>query len=306
MFSEQHFTHISKSIEFIEENLKNPISVEDVCNQVFISKWQFQRIFRLCIGLSIGEYIRGRRLTLACNHTYQNPKSKIIDLALDFQFNSHEAFTRAFKLFFGFPPSKAKDNINIFEEKKISKYNTTLLEDIFTSFQKKPKIQSKGPISLLGISALVNSPFSDQSDYKNNTQELWNKFIKKINQFKNENQLSPISYGVALNTINDFYAVKMNYFAGKLTSEFKFAPKDLEAFELPENIYANFFITGDINKIKKLVDYIYSVWLPNSSYHRGNGYDFEEFNYLDIKKGVIQYTYSIPITEAVQIASNQK
>ena len=58
-------TAIRKSVEFIEEHLKDKISAQDVANQVYMWLLHFQKEFQLLTGYSVAEYIRNRKPYLA-------------------------------------------------------------------------------------------------------------------------------------------------------------------------------------------------------------------------------------------------
>lgn len=102
---------INKSIRYIEDNLTNEISVEDVANQVFSSNSNFQRIFNLIAGITIGEYIRNRRLSLA-GQDLLFTNSKVIDVAMKYQYDTSESFSKAFSRFHGISPSNVKRHSN--------------------------------------------------------------------------------------------------------------------------------------------------------------------------------------------------
>lgn len=96
---------IQKAIDWIESHLHGPISADQVADIAGFSKYHFHRIFQKAIGMSVSEYIRMRRLANAASillHT----DARIIDIALDFQFESQEAFTRAFKKVYHLPPGQ--------------------------------------------------------------------------------------------------------------------------------------------------------------------------------------------------------
>lgn len=98
---------ITKAIHYMENNLTNNISIEDVSNHVFMSNYHFQRIFNFVIGITIGDYIRNRRLTLAGQDLLLT-NGKIIDIAMRYQYDTSESFSKAFTRFHGIPPSAVK------------------------------------------------------------------------------------------------------------------------------------------------------------------------------------------------------
>ena len=89
---------ITKAIRYIENNLTNDISIEDVANHVFMSGANFQRIFHLVTDITIGDYIRNRRLTLSGRDLFLTD-SKVIDIAMRYQYNTSESFSKAFTRF---------------------------------------------------------------------------------------------------------------------------------------------------------------------------------------------------------------
>ena len=56
---------VNKAITFMERNMTNKIGIEDISREVYSSGAHFQRIFHLVTGITLGEYIRNRRLSLA-------------------------------------------------------------------------------------------------------------------------------------------------------------------------------------------------------------------------------------------------
>ena len=105
---------LSKSIQYIEDHLTDNISIDEISNQAYTSSSHFQLLFHLVFGITVGEYIRNRRLTLAALDLLK-PGSKIIDVAMRYQYDTQESFSKAFTRFHGFPPSKVQpDKIRIF------------------------------------------------------------------------------------------------------------------------------------------------------------------------------------------------
>ncbi|PCH60335.1 MAG: AraC family transcriptional regulator, partial [SAR86 cluster bacterium] len=100
---------IYKVIEYVEDNLKNSMTIEDIAAVSGYSERHFQRVFRERTADSIMDYIRGRRLTLAMEEIISSQKS-IIDIAFEYQFESQQNFTRAFQSRFMFPPRRFRNN----------------------------------------------------------------------------------------------------------------------------------------------------------------------------------------------------
>ena len=98
---------IQSAINYIEEHLTEDIDYNEVAKEAACSNFYFQRIFGILCGISLGDYIRNRRLTLAGNELCASDK-KVIDIAIKYGYDSPESFTRAFSRFHGITPSEAK------------------------------------------------------------------------------------------------------------------------------------------------------------------------------------------------------
>lgn len=86
--------------------MQEHITLNDIAKEVGYSKYHIARIFKNETGVTLFEYIRQERLT-ACAHALRSTEEKVIDIALDFVFDSHEGFTRAFTNDFGITPKNS-------------------------------------------------------------------------------------------------------------------------------------------------------------------------------------------------------
>ncbi len=98
---------ICRAIDYIEDKLTEEIDYAAVARRAACSSFYFQRIFAALCGMTMGEYIRARRLTLAGNELASG-EAKVIDVALKYGYESPESFSRAFSRFHGIAPSEAK------------------------------------------------------------------------------------------------------------------------------------------------------------------------------------------------------
>lgn len=96
-----------RSIDYIEENITEPLEIGEIARQMNISPFYYQKIFSIICGFSVGEYIRNRRLALAGSELARSDE-KIIEIALKYGYDTPEGFTRAFVKFHGVSPSAAK------------------------------------------------------------------------------------------------------------------------------------------------------------------------------------------------------
>ena len=96
---------ILRSIRYIEANLGESIPVSDVAREAGYSLYHFIRLFSAITGFTPKDYILHRKLTEAAKLIASTDR-RIIDIAFEFEFQTHESFTRAFRRFFGENPAE--------------------------------------------------------------------------------------------------------------------------------------------------------------------------------------------------------
>lgn len=89
---------------WIENNLEEPLNVKRVATKSGYSQWHLQRIFKNVTGDSLAYFIRKKRLQNAASELKQSEKT-IAEIAFQYQFDSQQSFTRAFKKMFSQTPS---------------------------------------------------------------------------------------------------------------------------------------------------------------------------------------------------------
>lgn len=98
---------IQRAIDYVEANITEELDFEEVAKQAYSSPFHFQRVFGILCGVSLGDYIRMRRLSLA-GEELSRGNAKIIEVALKYGYDTPESFTRAFTRFHGITPSEAR------------------------------------------------------------------------------------------------------------------------------------------------------------------------------------------------------
>lgn len=103
MFTSDAIPQLKHAITHLESHLTAPTSIEEAAALVGYSRYHFSRLFLAVTGITPVAYLRKRRLTEAARELATSSK-RILDIALDYQFQSQEAFTRSFKQEFGVSP----------------------------------------------------------------------------------------------------------------------------------------------------------------------------------------------------------
>lgn len=268
-----YFGRIQKSLDFIEQNLTSNISLEQISREAYSSLSHFHRVFAYMTGYTIKEYIRKRRMSCAARELLCS-KKKVIDIAFDYQYQTHETFTRAFKKMYGLSPSqfrvKQKEHI-LFE--KIS-----VFDDDYQNLYYDPSIAVRfvtyNEIKLMGIKI--------ETSLENNRSAvdipaLWETFHKNAIHERIPGKVNPeVYYGLYTNL--DYY----NNFSFVICSQVESLdsiPDGMFGKTLPATSYAVFTAKGPLpEKLINTWRYIYANWFPNSDYERNKSDDFERYD----------------------------
>ncbi len=100
---------LNEMISYLEQNLEQPISYSKLAQFLGVNEYTMQSLFSLLCNISISDYIRKRRLSEAGFHLLKSD-TKIIDLAIQYQYENPTSFSRAFEKFHGIKPSQVKNN----------------------------------------------------------------------------------------------------------------------------------------------------------------------------------------------------
>ena len=98
---------MNQALAYIEDNLADEIDFQQVERLALCSEYHFRRMFSFLAGVTLSEYIRRRRLTLAAFELLHS-EARVIDVALKYGYNSPDSFTRAFHGLHGVTPTEAR------------------------------------------------------------------------------------------------------------------------------------------------------------------------------------------------------
>ena len=105
--------HFRSSIDYLEANLDKEIQVAEAARTARMSKYHYQRMFHMISGVTLADYVRKRRLTMAAQEM-AGSGAKVLDTALKYGYQTPEAFAKAFQRLHGMPPSEArKPGVNL-------------------------------------------------------------------------------------------------------------------------------------------------------------------------------------------------
>ncbi|MFJ7466952.1 GyrI-like domain-containing protein [Peribacillus frigoritolerans] len=279
-------------MDYIETHLTEEISGKDISKIVGLSDYHFKRMFSYMAGMSLNEYIKNRRLSVANVELING--AKVTDIAYKYGYQSIEGFSRAFREWSGFLPSEVTKNKI---QKSFPKF--TFFMDIRGGVSMEFKIEKKEKFKIVGVSKRVPIQFEGEN---NAILELAQSITE---QQRNEmHQLADLYPHQVLNVSYDFddgfleekgYLTHMIGFATTKENTFD----DLEQLSIEESLWAIFPNQGPFPvTLQETTAKIYSEWLPSSGYEVADipGISFTKYN------GTSENVYSeiwMPVKEKI-------
>ncbi len=249
--------NIQKSLDFIEQHLKDDIDIHTVISQSGFSTTHFYRIFQAILGETVKDYIRKRRLSESAIDIVISD-NRIIDIAFDYCFNSQEVFTRAFAQLFGITPGRYRERsrqVVLYE--KVNAYKKAQL-----NLQQEPFIE---PIIVLNREFRIVGIKETVQPGSSVIQSLWTDFA--LRKAEIDNSLNPCKLLGLCEYMPDLSEEsQFCYVAGVEVSSLDNIPQGMFSKNTPPSKYAVFAHKGSLNRLKTTYDYIYGAWLPYSGY----------------------------------------
>ena len=278
---------MNKAIEYIERNLENEININSLKSITNCSYDHFQKVFYYISGITLSEYIRRRRLTLAA-FDLQNTDMKVIDIALKYGYDSPTAFTRAFKNLHKMSPKEAKDSTKIYTAFSPLSFQISMkgTEPIRYS------IIEKESFKIIGTKLKT----SIDENYHKEISKFWEDNTKKglIPKLLEINDDDPKGIlGVA--TGNWVSGTEFNYYIAT-SSKNKKLPSTMEKIEIPKSLWVIFECVGAMpNAMRDLHQRIITDWFFESGYEFTDLPDIEYYSSGDILSDDYKTEIWIPI-----------
>ena len=271
---------IQKTIDYIDENIHEEITVDMLARIAGFSTYHYYRVFSSMAGLSVMEYVTKRKLQYALYEL--NNGKRIIDIAMNYGFETHAGFTKAFKRYFGYPPNLYRVHAPIGVPQKVDLYK--LKTNKIGGVVMQPKIIEKAAFKVVG--------YEFKNSIKNalHTRDIpafWAQrgLTDGTCETKLYKYLKPPRHGEYCICINaDMYTDKFSYLLGVAVDNFDLAKDDMYKLEIPTATYAVFTTPpveekDFVNSIKGTWKYILEEWFPYSGYEIVDGkYDFEYYD----------------------------
>lgn len=274
------------AIEYIEEHIQEKIDYEKLAEIANCPVYHFQRMFFYMTNISVSEYVRRRRMSLAAVDL-QDKQSKIIDIALKYGYDSPTAFNRAFQSIHGIAPSIAKKEKIILKSYPAIKFSISVQGMEEMNF----KIENKKSMRILGKSCPLSKVLEE--NFATIPHE-WDKALENgmlQNLYTLMNQQPKGLLGVSVHNDKEW-----KYFIAVSSTE---VDTPFEEYEIPAATWAIFSGRGNNISLQDLERRVITEWLPTSGYEYAEIPDIEVYIKADPNDAV--YEYWLPVVKRQEV-----
>lgn len=262
---------LKKAIDYIEAHLLEPLTVEEVAREVYLSPFYFQKGFKLITGYTIGEYVRNRRLYLAALEL-AGDGVKVIDVAYKYGYDTPESFTKAFTRFYGMSPMQLKG-----QKYKLTPFYPLQLEiSIKGGDRLDVRIEKMSSFKVMGFTRVYHYDTAFDE-----IPRFWKLYVEKPSSLQLIQKYCIGNYGICVDMDTDMEKGTFRYMiAGSYLGEEQDMPKGVSIEEIPAFTWAKFRGIGPMpHAIQNLNTRIYKEWLPNHpEYEIVAGYNIEVYS----------------------------
>jgi AraC family transcriptional regulator len=252
-----------KALWFIESHLAGKLTLDEISDVAGISRFHMVRAFAAATGLSVMRYVRARRLSEAARELAAGAPD-ILTLALDADYGSHEAFTRAFRDHFGVTPETVRslqciDHIKLQEPIQM---DSTAADNLHA-----PRFEISKPLLVAGLGERYTS------ENGAGIPNQWQRFHQSVEDIPG--RIGKVAYGVCCNGDD---AGNFDYISGVEVSDFSDLPREFSRVRIPEQRYAVFTHRDHVSTIRRTVNTIWNHWLPASGLKAADAPNFERYD----------------------------
>jgi AraC family transcriptional regulator len=253
------------AMNYIEANLADDISYDQAARIACCSTYHFQRMFSFITGVTLSEYIRRRRLTLAA-FDLQTSGIKVIDAAMKYGYESPEAFSRAFKSLHGVTPLLARDSGAPLKAYPKMAFSISIKGDTEMNY----RIEQRETFEVFGVYGVVSSgmeqAFSDvpqfvQEKMADGTWDSFNDFLGRPRDMW--------FHAALFDHVEESFKFMMCAYAPPGLD----IPETYTRLSVPARTWAIF--PAPKSDMQDTWRRIYSEWFPTAEYEQAEGPTFE-------------------------------
>jgi len=285
-------------LEYIDENINEELNAEVLGARAGFSEYHFCHVFRWCIGYSVMEYVRNRRLAFAAAELSSN--RNIIDIAMDHGFETHSGFSKAFKRYFKCPPEAYRRHAHYKVPARISL--TQMKNYNVGGIVMEPILKTIPIVKIAGFTIKTKNVDGENSV---DIPKFWETYMSDGRQNKLHGEdfvKNHCEYGACFSV--DAETGEFDYVIGVEVKDDATIPPEYHTCEIPAATFAVFRTPpakgeGFTDSIQGAWQYIFNDWFPSSGYEYAPGCaDFELYNEEWMTGNEIFCEIWIPVTKS--------
>jgi len=254
-----------KAIWYIESHLGDALTLDEIAAIGGVSRFHMVRAFAAATGLSVMRYVRARRLSEAAR-ALAGGAPDILNLALEADYGSHEAFTRAFRDHFGVTPEAVRAASCV---DKLRLQEPIMMDSTLTESLQAPRFETGKAMLVAGVGERYNHANGGTAAIPGQ----WQRYHQKVDEIPD--RVGNVAYGVCCNGDD---SGNFDYIAGVEVSDFSNLPREFSRVRIPEQKYAVFTHSEHISTIRRTVNTIWNHWLPESGLCVADAPNFERYD----------------------------
>lgn len=252
---------LNEAMDYIDSHITEELDETKIEQITGTSIYHFRRLFSLLAGVTLGEYIRNRKLSNATFDLLHEGMS-VTEVAFKYGYESVDGFSRAFKQWAGISPSEVNQEVNLKAFPKLS-FQLTIQGGSDMDY----RIEDKDAFKIVGVSKRVPLQFEGENqEIIKLAQSITEEQRVKMRSFANVEpfQVVNASYNFDENRMEE--KGSLDHMIGVMTtieSDFK----GFDVVEVPALTWAKFSCRGEFPKVmQETWGKIFSEWLPSSNY----------------------------------------
>ncbi|MBP0113535.1 MULTISPECIES: AraC family transcriptional regulator [Bradyrhizobium] len=252
-----------RALWYIESHLAEPMTLDEIAEIAGVSRFHLVRAFAAAVGLPVMRYVRARRLTQAARSLAKGTPD-ILSLALEADYGSHEAFTRAFRDQFGTTPEAVRAATCV---SHLNLQEPILMDSTMLDTLAPPRFETAKAFLIAGPAERISC------DNGAVIPGLWQRFHQEVADIPA--RVGNVAYGVCCNADD---AGNFDYIAGVEVADFSDLPRRFARIRIPEQRYAVFSHKDHVASIRRTVNTIWNQWLPASGFKAADAPNFERYD----------------------------
>ncbi|GGA32718.1 AraC family transcriptional regulator [Paenibacillus physcomitrellae] len=291
---------IQRVIDYIEDHLADELTLAELAEKAHYSEYHFHRMFQFFTGTTVMSYIRLRRLNRAAALIAETQR-KVLDIALECGFRSHETFSRNFRKNFGIQPSEQR-------RKGITLPVTAGLQ-LLTCAGTGQQFDEWGDWKMdfkhvtLPATRIIGYRIETTVDHGQNSKDIpafWQHYLANKLWENIPGKLNNVELGVCTeSTPGGKFGYVIGYQVGPDTA----VPDSLVEYFIPEQEYAVFTTPKAgpdefVAAIQNTWNYVFTEWFPSSGFEHAMAPEIEWYDERCMTDGDKEMDIYVPIKPA--------